>query len=341
MAFSTGRVLTLDPEFFGLNQHFKPLSLKCPFNPKLKPKHVWPKDISPDIVKIPQLDNTVIPLKLQKGQSPYLPKDLIDVLPLITPDPETWFDGQFIAYALRPNSAYKDQFELKQNSSYQASVHVRRSDKIKEVYFTDISDYVKVIQDYFSIRRAKNLDLDQKKTIFVATDDPSAIAKIQKSLENQDILVDGNVTIADNASEIFNRFIPEVHDALVQDFFKLANADFLLCTFSSNLGRLAYEYRSATRPTNSDLYEVFSLDLNPFGDYSRRYTANHDRIIDDNEDILELEFKKNDIILVPKNHQRHFGYLQRSKSDLRKHFLRSGVSRIHSVSDDFPPILIN
>ena len=89
-----------------------------------------------------------------------------------------------------------------------------------------------------------------------------------------------------------------------------------------------------------------SLDLNPFGDYIRQYTSNHFRNVSQDS---ELNFHKNDIILVPKHRirsvmpKRHYGILEENskKDEVLKHFLRSSVTKSFSVSDKFPPILID
>ena len=125
----------------------------------------------------------------------------------------------------------------------------------------------------------------------------------------------------------------------------MTNAEFLVFTFSSNFGRLVYEYRTATKINNYDLYEVQSLDLNPFGDYIRQYQSIHYRNSSTQDN--ELNFHKNDLILVPKNRirslmpKRHFGILKEKSKDELKHFLRSSVKKLFAVSDNFPPILID
>ena len=98
--------------------------------------------------------------------------------------------------------------------------------------------------------------------------------------------------------------------------------------------------------TYPDLHKVQSLDLNPFGDYIRQYTSNHYRNVSQDS---ELNFHKNDIILVPKHRirsvmpKRHYGILEENskKDEVLKHFLRSSVTKSFSVSDKFPPILID
>ena len=273
--------------------------------------------------------------------SPYIPEDLMDILPLITPDPETWFDGQFIAYVFRPNDDFLPQFHAYHNLNYNAAIHIRRNDKIKEAYFYDIEEYTKVIELYFQIQQANNQQIKNNFTVFIATDDALALNEPRSLL--MPIRVLGNISTAETASNISNRYLPDSHNSLIQDFFQLANADFLLCTFSSNLGRLVYEYRTATKYTNSDLYEVMSMDLNPFGDFPRNYQSIHARNV---QDINELNFEKNVLIYVPKHKikteipKRYFGVVQKPKGTL-KHFLRSSVSKVYSVSNNFPPISMN
>ena len=76
-----------------------------------------------------------IPPDLQKGMEPYVPQDLVDILPKITPDPEVWFNGQLISYILRPNEKFSRQFQNFKNSPFSAAFHIRRNDKIKEAPF--------------------------------------------------------------------------------------------------------------------------------------------------------------------------------------------------------------
>ena len=142
----------------------------------------------------------------------------------------------------------------------------------------------------------------------------SAIEDMKDHYQGSTII--GNTTVAENASSILTRFIPEIHNDLVFDFFGLVRSNFLVCTFSSNFCRLVYEYKLATVPL-MDLYEAMSLDLNPFGDFDRKYIANHKRIFTNEE---SLNFQKGDTIYVHKTkrvtchvsrvtcHMSHFFY---------------------------------
>ena len=43
--------------------------------------------------------------------APYLPKDLIELITWISPDPEAWFVGQFVKFLLQPKPWLKNQIK--------------------------------------------------------------------------------------------------------------------------------------------------------------------------------------------------------------------------------------
>ena len=47
-----------------------------------------------------------------KSVFPYLPAELIEMLKIISPDPQAWFVGQFTSYLLRPRSKLKSTLEV-------------------------------------------------------------------------------------------------------------------------------------------------------------------------------------------------------------------------------------
>ena len=58
----------------------------------------------------------------------------------------------------------------------------------------------------------------------------------------------GNISIAAQASENTHRYEENALNAIIRDVFLLANSDFLVCTMSSNVCRLAHELRMASEP---------------------------------------------------------------------------------------------
>lgn len=325
-AYSSQRTMILNASFFGLDQYFMPLSDTCQDSDLLQDTtYEWPYNMTEKIVKMHQFSNYKGHYPAMRGLPPFLPQDLIDRIHWITPDPEKWFTGQFVSYLLR----LKDE-RLK--SSKKLAIHVRRGDKIQEAYFYDVSKYLNHIEDHLQVQKCKNSKMDPKPSLFVATDDQTALQDANSFAS--DFVIFGNETAAELASDILQRFTPETHYNVVQDFFQLANSTHLVCTLSSNLCRLAYEYKLANAPYLMDLYQVVSLDLNPFGDYDRQYVANHDRILHQ-----DLQFTKGDMIYVHKTKnqlpKRYFGSLKLSGRD-PMYFLRSSVTKILYSSDLFP-----
>ena len=51
---------------------------------------------------------------------------------------------------------------MKTNAPF-ASMHVRRTDKSKEAKFISVSEYLENIRDYFDIKNAEGIDLENKK----------------------------------------------------------------------------------------------------------------------------------------------------------------------------------
>ena len=114
-----------------------------------------------------------------------------------------------------------------------------------------------------------------------------------------------------------------------------------LCTFSSNVCRVAYSLRTATKPLIGHLYEVVSLDSDWFilQEYQKTYIARHENIKNDNY----LQFKFEDLILTKKFrfwscHPPNIGYLN-EKSNVRKQFLRSSLDRVYPTSNKYPAFL--
>lgn len=53
-------------------------------------------------------------------------------------------------------------------------VHVRRTDKVgSEAAFHDITEYMKHVEDYYIIYQYQNPNVNFKKRVFLATDEPS------------------------------------------------------------------------------------------------------------------------------------------------------------------------
>ena len=102
------------------------------------------------------------------------------------------------------------------------------------------------------------------------------IADLHK--EYSKYILAANMTAANLTSDFNNRYSHQEQENVITDFFHLASADFVVCTFTSNLMRLAYKLRTALKPLVTDLYEVVSLDTDFYEDYRRFYHVRHVKI---------------------------------------------------------------
>ena len=218
------------------------------------------------------------------------------------------------------------------------AIQVRRQDKKHEAKFVDLNVYVEQVKDYFDIKEAKTLIEQKPKYVFVATDEPEVIWDLNKKFPLFDWM--GDITKARN-SMLENRYTKEGQDAIIKDVFKLAFSDFLVCTFSSNVCRLAYELRMAYRPFVSNLYEVITLDMDYFFMYGSdmRYKVIKDSI---HSDESELKLIQGDQIHVdtcymgcktPHNTGTNL------RTSIFGHFLRSKVTRMYNLTDKYFPHL--
>ncbi len=225
-----------------------------------------------------------------QGDSTTVPAS--DRIVRLSPDPPVWFLGQFVRFILRPNNKFLQDLDRMPNGGY-AAIHVRRTDKIKENPYIDTQEYLDVVQEYFDIQDAKNLVRNQsKKTLFVASDEPDVIEEIQTLAPHLRVL--SNATFAMTAEYHDNRYEDDSIAALISDVHMLARSDVLACTMSSNICRLAYELRMATRPMVADSTEVQTLDhqwafLHPNYNSVKYYLAANDRNTLSNPSDLDLK----------------------------------------------------
>lgn len=348
-ALASGRMLVIDKteEVFGLEHHFLPLSRNCGNQKVPKTPYDWPTPTNSEpVVKF-------CPNRLSKSQEvhlgqfntsmyPYLPSELIDLITWISPDPEAWFVGQFIKYLLRPKPWLQKELNVLNQLHPGLAIQVRRQDKYREISFVEVGKYVEVINDYFNIQEVKRRKVIHKRKVFVATDEPNILTELNLRFPNIDWLT----LKGTSESSIFKtRYSPQGQEAIIKDVFLLAQSDFLVCTFSSNVCRLAYELRLALKPFVSNLHEVISLDIDYFYQYGHQveYVAKHKRLQGSYKGSnQELTFNKGDVIQLPvvittANIARNTGTNLRTGS--KGHFIKSMLSRRYLISETYPSFM--
>nr|CAH8847813.1 unnamed protein product [Trichobilharzia regenti] len=281
MAFERERVLVLKKHSPGdifrewLKQNTIPLSEKCSYE-DLNDKT--------DIIECPL--KAYIPS--DKDWIPnVLPKDVAEKLIYLHEAPYAWFAGQLTAYVLRPNLHLSQLIneslsEFRRSDHPVVGVHIRRTDKlIREAQSHDLEEYMKHVDDYFNSfenitpllkpeiynsngynwnnhRKDIGRFTHRNRSVYLTTDEPSLFNQFNTNYP--DYILYGSQRRSVSAGIQNRRSIDSMNNAFT-DTLALSETDFLVCTFSSNICRLAYELMQTRHEKLGDASQlVKSLD---------------------------------------------------------------------------------
>ena len=270
VSYATERTLILDSRKWNYKQYkaggafediFKPLSDTCVIDlndPKAIVITSWPGKQDSRIVEIPFIDR----MKPHPDfLPPSIPEDLAPRLVRLHGNPIVWWIGQFFKYLLRPQEdtlkLYKEAEKERDLSKPMVGVHIRRTDKIiKEAKFHGIEEYMAHVEAYFQQLEVKQSGTAiSPKQVFIASDDPKVFTECRKKYPDYTFL--GDESRAKSAS-MTSRFNFNSLKKTMVDIYMLSRSDYIVCTLSSNLGRLAYEIQQQRYPDGS--WRLRSLD---------------------------------------------------------------------------------
>jgi hypothetical protein len=107
---------------------------------------------------------------------------LADRIVRLSPDPLIWFVGQFASYILKPLPAFSQHLEQQLVHHPGAAIHVRRTDKSLENSPVPLDSYVEAIEEQLDIKGI------EKKSIYVATEDPKVLQDLIKTYPSIDFV---------------------------------------------------------------------------------------------------------------------------------------------------------
>ena len=175
---------------------------------------------------------------------PFIPEDLSERLVRLNEDPALWWMSQFVKFLwkfqpttqLMLRSLSKD-FESNPKT---VGIHFRRSDKIleKESQYYSIEKYMKYVKEYFDQEEIRRKIKFSKRHIFVVSDDSKVFDELRDKYPEYE--VSGEKSRSHSAS-LKNRYSINSLLDLISDIHLLSSSDFIVCTLSSNVCRLAYE----------------------------------------------------------------------------------------------------
>uniref|UniRef100_A0A672P418 Alpha-(1,6)-fucosyltransferase n=1 Tax=Sinocyclocheilus grahami TaxID=75366 RepID=A0A672P418_SINGR len=133
-------------------------------------------------------------------------------------------------------------------------VHVRRTDKVgTEAAFHPIEEYMVHVEEQFQYM-AQRGHVD-KKRVYLATDDPSLLQEAKVKYTDYEFISDNSISWS---ASLHNRYTENSLRGVILDIHFLSQTDFLVCTFSSQVCRVAYEIMQTLHPDASAFFR--SLD---------------------------------------------------------------------------------
>lgn len=134
------------------------------------------------------------------------------------------------------------------------SVHVRRTDKVgTEAAFHSIEEYMTHVEDYFLTQEINGTTVPRR--IFLASDDARVIEEARKKYPQYEIIGDAEVA---RMAAVSTRYTDTALNGIILDIHLLSLSDHLVCTFSSQVCRVAYEIMQTMYPDAAHRFK--SLD---------------------------------------------------------------------------------
>ncbi|KAK6621299.1 hypothetical protein RUM43_011605 [Polyplax serrata] len=222
----------------GWEDIFLPLSDTCR-SPVGSSRVGWPGNSDSQVVVLPIID-TLSPRP--EYLPPAIPKDLAPRLMRLHSQPLAWWIGHMLRYLMRPQPSTVEFFESsKEKLKFKkpiVGVHIRRTDKIgTEAAFHPIEEYMKHVEDWYDQQMQNGVAISRR-SIYLATDDPKVIFEAKKKYPNYDIVGDPNIA---KTAGIATRYSNNSLYGILLDIHLLSLSDHLVCTFSSQVCRVAYE----------------------------------------------------------------------------------------------------
>ncbi|XP_063364778.1 alpha-(1,6)-fucosyltransferase [Cydia amplana] len=304
-AYATERTLILNSKGWRYNNKgweyvFHPISDTCTSSYD-DPVVQWSVSHDTKVVSLPFIDSIS---QKPKFLPLAVPKDLAHRIIRFNGDPSSWWIGQILKYILKPRMSMQKAINetiAKMNFNTPiVGVHIRRTDKVgTEAAFHHIHEYMSHVKSYYD-----QLELTRHvgtRRVYLATDDANVLEDARKKYPSYEFL--GDPTIAKTAAT-HRRYTPVSLTGLLVDLHMLAMCDYLVCTFSSQVGRVAYEMMQANRVDASNSF--FSLDdIYYFGGQNA-----HDRAAimpHEPNTNQEIAVQVGDLIGIAGNHWNGFG----------------------------------
>ena len=102
----------------------------------------------------------------------------------------------------------------------------------------EVDEYMRYVSEYFQLVETNTGTIVSPKRVYMASDDPSVFSEARKSYPHFEFL--GDESRADSA-KVQSRYNLKSLQGLIADIYMLSRSEYIVCTFSSQVCRLAYE----------------------------------------------------------------------------------------------------
>jgi glycoprotein 6-alpha-L-fucosyltransferase len=228
-----------------------------------------------------------------------VPADLNSRLEKLTGSPVSWFHGQIIKFLLK----FSPQIQTRISEAMKilnfvnpiVGVQIRRTDKLFwEAEFYSVEKYMSYVEEYFD--RLEMTEEVKKRRIYLSTDDPETLEELKRKFPQYEVISGVDLVKKDERFIQFAvRYTFEALVGVVIDTHLLSRSDYLVCTMSSNICRLAFEKMQAMHPDASDKFK--SLDFLYF--VANEMNQLGKAVVDHNPlNSKEIELKVGDELLI-------------------------------------------
>ncbi|XP_055332676.1 alpha-(1,6)-fucosyltransferase-like [Paramacrobiotus metropolitanus] len=263
-----------------------------------------------------------------------VPADLFDRIHAFHKNPPVWWLAQIVSYLWRYQPEMKEYLDEKSTKmGFQTpivGVHVRRTDKVgTEAAKHEIEEYMRYVDEYYDQLEVTKGEKVPIRRVYLASDDPSVFQDCKTKFPAYDVVAD--VDVMTNAG-LSKRYSDESLRGIISDVHFLSQTDYLVCTFSSQVCRLAYEVMQARFSDATDRYKSLDDIYYYGGQNGHQFEAILPHTARNGE---EISFARGDLLGIAGNHWDGLSVAEHVKT-LRKGKFPSYKADEHFVTYDMP-----
>ncbi len=165
-----------------------------------------------------------------------------------------------------------------------------------EAAYHGVEEYMKHVEEYYQELEVKQGFPVETKRVYVASDDPKVLAECRRKFPDYVFLGDPGIS---KSAALSSRYNSNSLKGIITDIHMLSLTDYIVCTFSSQVSRIAYEIMQTLRLDAADRFKSLD-DIWYYGGQDEHQQV---AVMDHSpRNKNEIELRKGDVIGVAGNH---------------------------------------